>query len=235
MSAPIGYVRVRQPVQPPHVAIVNGKLPVKRAATKTSGPGAPMSMVADRYRAAALRARQHVAGCVECQRRIAGQITDVERLKAWLAGSTVYTGARCPKCLTTGRLVRDGSCWGCRRKRLAGREFIRGSKSGYSVDTQRAHTLEAAAREAGAGVRLREASVSRHGYHATGECWGDGRLVVRLTCSLPINGVYGAERVLIDDPHFEERGGAEIARLMEQHGGAMGALAELLWKLNGEG
>jgi hypothetical protein len=234
VSAPIGYVRVRQPVEPPHVSIANGKLPVKRAATKTSGPGAPMSMVADRYRAAALHARQHVAGCAECQRRIAGQIADVERLKAWLAGSTVYTGARCPKCLTTGRVVRDGSCWGCRRKRLAGREFIRGSKSGYSADTQQAHAEEAAARVAGAGVRLREASVARHGYHASGECWGDGRLVVRLVCLLPVNGVFGAERVLIDDPHFEQWGGVEIARLIEQYGGAMGALSELLYKLKGD-
>lgn len=231
----MGYARVRPPIQPPHVAIVNGKLPVKRAATKTSGPGAPMSMVADRYRAAALHTRQHVAGCAECQRRIAGQITDVERLKTWLAGSTVYTGARCSKCLTTGRLVRDGSCWGCRRKRLAGREFIRGSKSGYSADTQHAHAEEAAARIAAAREQVREASVARDGYRASGECWGDGRLVVRLACSLPVNGVFGAERMLIDDPHFEQRGGVEIARLMEQHGGAMGALSELLWKLNGEG
>lgn len=77
--------------------------------------------------------------------------------------------------------------------------------------------------------------MARDGYRASGECWGDGRLVVRLACSLPVNGVFGAERMLIDDPHFEQRGGVEIARLMEQHGGAMGALSELLWKLNGEG
>ncbi|MCC8405227.1 hypothetical protein LJ655_25690 [Paraburkholderia sp. MMS20-SJTN17] len=91
-----GYIRVLSPVVPPHVDI-RGKL--------NTGASAQ-----------AQRKREHVRGCVECQRRTGGQIADPYRLAAWLEGAKVYDGARCSKCGSTRRRVRDGSCYGCHLK-----------------------------------------------------------------------------------------------------------------------
>jgi hypothetical protein len=91
-----GYVRRLPPVQPPHVDI-RGKLNTGTA---------PQAM----------RKREHVRGCVECQRRANRQVSDPYRLAAWIEGAKVYDGDRCSKCNGTSRRVRDGSCYSCHLK-----------------------------------------------------------------------------------------------------------------------
>jgi hypothetical protein len=91
-----GYVRALPTVQHPHVDI-RGKL--------NTGVSAQ-----------AQRKREHVRGCIECQRAASRQISDPSRLAAWIAGAKVYDGARCHKCNGARRRVRDGSCYSCHLK-----------------------------------------------------------------------------------------------------------------------
>ncbi|MDR5751085.1 MULTISPECIES: hypothetical protein [unclassified Caballeronia] len=196
-----GYTRTFEPVQQPHVAIT-GKLNTGRTPE-------------------AMRRREHIRGCTQCQQSLLRQVHNPYRVAAYVDGRKTYTGDRCGRCGRCTRRVRDGSCWTCHLARRPWEQRHAWPMPGRTRDGLAA--LRAEARRA--HQELARADIERDGWRVLGVAYVGGRQHVRIWRTS------GDDRCCVDNPQFQKLDRAALAATIKQYGGPQGALSETLWRL----